>query len=644
LCKEIAEASLPSTTRTSIHDCNATAHPIMFRNIKYFSKPPIWHKYWKQRKSHPLEKPELEAFNKDWLANRASKFFDQETIELVLTARRPTETPELIQASFDKFEHPQHFIIRDEHFDNGIKWTTEHGRPNRKLHPVAFPDLRYYPWNLPPNAEAPWNIEGYRFKPDYRNVDAETEMDPKLQEKVEGTFAFTLRDSISVDKYLKIKHSLGMIDNPAPTFHNLYNEIFTRNRRLIHEIKHLNPRFWNEDGTPKPYFWYTVHIKTTVVEEGDDDKIRVVFGAPKLLLQAENMFLWPLQSTYLNTGTGFMMWGREIIRGGWKKVELELSHIDHEHGILCIDWSGWDKRFSFELQSEIHKIWRSYYDFNFYEPTSTYPDAQPDPSQIERLWHWTWECTKYTPHQLPDGRLAQWRYSGYGSGYQGTQLTDSFGNAIVTTTSASAMGIKIFEPSFYAKFQGDDAIVRFLLWLLKIYGPTFLPKFADCAKYYFGHDLSIKKSQALQTIEKASMLSYYNKHGLPYRTKEDLLRHLFFPRRARSWSETAGATLGLAYANAGIHPRFHALCEYIWNKIVHEKQIEPKLARHDLAKITQGMPAALAPQAIETKEFPTFLELSALVQTHTPRSHGEKQRLWPTEPGPRGKFYFLKPV
>jgi len=615
----------------------------MFRNINYLPKPPIWKSFWSQRKPHPFTKPELEEFNTDWLTNRALKYFSKDTIELVLTARRPEETPELIQKSFDKFEIPKHNIVRDKHFDNGLKWTADHGRPNRVLHPVSFPDLRYYPWNLPPNAEAPWNIEGYRFKPTFRNIDGESEL-PKLQDSVKAKFWFSIRDSISVDDYLKIKHSIGLIDSPEPSFHNLYNEIFTRNRHLIHEIKHFNPRFWNEDGTPKPYFWNTVHVKTTVVEEGDDDKIRIVFGAPKLLLQAENMFLWPLQATYLNTESGFMMWGREIIRGGLRKVNSELLELGHEHGILCIDWSGWDKRFSFELQTEIHKIWRSYYDFTKYEPTSIYPFGTPDPQQIERLWEWTWTCTKITPHQLPDGRQATWNYSGYGSGYQGTQLTDSFGNAIVTTTCCSSMGINIFDEHFYAKFQGDDAFVRFLLWILKIFGSTFLPLFASAAKFYFNHELSVKKSKALQTLEGASMLSYECKHGLPFRSKEDLLRHLFFPRRTRTWDETAGAALGLAYANAGIHERFHELCEYIWNKIVHEKGIKPKLARHDLAKITQGMLLDAELPALKSQVFPTFLELASIPNTHKQRSENEKQKLWPTLPGFKGEFYFLNPV
>jgi len=584
----------------------------------------------------------LESFNTDWLTNRAVKFFDKDTITLVLSARRPKETPELVQGSFDKFETPQHFIIRDEHFENGIKWTKENGMPNRKLHPVCFPDLRYYPWNLPPNAEAPWNIEGYRFKPTYRNIDGESES-PKLQEAVESKWSFKIRESISVSDYLKIKHSLGLVKEPRPSFHNLYNEIFVRNRKLIHEIKHLNPKFWSEDGTPTPYFWNTVHIKTTVVEEDAEDKIRIVFGAPKLLLFAENMFLWPLQATYLNTESGFMMWGREIIRGGWRKVELELSELGNEHGILCIDWSGWDKRFSFELQTEIHKIWRSYFDFTRYEPTSIYPDGRPDPQEIERLWNWTWKCTQITPHLMPDGRLATWNYSGYGSGYQGTQLTDSFGNAIVTTTCASAMTINIFSPDFYAKFQGDDAFVRFMLWLMQIYGKTFLAVFGTCAKHYFGHTLSIEKSRALPSLLKATMLSYEDKHGLPFRTKEDLLRHLFFPRNPRTWEQTAGAALGLAYANAGIHEQFHRLCEYIWNKIVHEKGLEPRLTRDDLKRITQGQFAS-EPINLQTKVFPTFLELASLVQSHKARSEEEKQHLWPTRPGSKGKFFFLNPV
>jgi len=144
----------------------------------------------------------------DWLSNRAKKFYSADVIELVLTARRPPESPELVQKAFDKFDVPKHHIIRDEHFENGIKWTKEKGAPNRPLHPVCFPDLRYYPWNLPPNAEAPWNIPGYRFTPNFRDIDGESE-NPKLQETVESKLIYQLRSSISVEDYLKIKHSIG---------------------------------------------------------------------------------------------------------------------------------------------------------------------------------------------------------------------------------------------------------------------------------------------------------------------------------------------------------------------------------------------------------------------------------------------------
>jgi len=435
-----------------------------------------------------------------------------------------------------------------------------------------------------------------------------------------------------------------LTQDSRPSFHNLYNEIFIRNRRLVHEIKDLNPRFWNEDGTPKPYFWNTVHIKTTVVTEDEEDKIRIVFGAPKLILQVENMFLWPLQATYLNTGKGFMMWGREIVRGGFEKLHLELAELGHEHGILCIDWSSWDKNFSHELQTEIHHIWRSYFDFTRYEPTSIYPDARPDPTKIENLWTWMKYSTQKTPMRLPNGKLAVWEYSGYGSGYQSTQLEDSFGNAIVTTTCASAMGIKIFNPDFYAVFQGDDAFVRFLLWLMKIYGKTFLPEFAQCAKHYFGHILNVKKSSALTQLEGASMLSYTYKHGLPFRTAEDLLRHLFFPRNVHRYETLAGAALGLAYANAGIHERFHDLCAYIWNKLVHEKGIKPELQRHEKSRIYGGALTLHTFPELESLRFPTFLELCSVVQTHQKRSLEEKQKLWPTQPGPAGNFYFLNPV
>jgi len=355
------------------------------------------------------------------------------------------------------------------------------------------------------------------------------------------------------------------------------------------------------------------------------------------------MFIWPIQAYYLNNpNKGFMLWGREIIRGGWKKLTHEINGQRARNNFLSLDWSEFDKRLLHELIDVVHDIWRSYFDFTVYQPTSYYPHAKTNPHRIERLWKWmTWSIKK-TPILLPDNRLFSWNHNGFASGFMQTQLMDSFANAIMILTCLSAMGININSEHFWIRVQGDDSLIAFMGILYQIYGPSALITIRETALFYFNAKLSEKKSQFQDTLNGISVLSFFNQYGLPYRTEEDLLRHLFFPEHRRNWHKLASAALGIAYANAGKHQNVHEFCEYIWNKIVHEKGLEP-----DPSTLTWMLSARFIEDdvseldAFRTLVFPTRLQLRAQVWIHTPRSHNEQQRQWPTEPGPRGGFYFL---
>jgi len=517
-------------------------------------------------------------------------------------------------------------------------------KPSRPLHPISFPDLRYYPWNLKPNAEAPWNLPDFKFTPTFRDLDGESET-PKLFEKLSRLSNWISDKYVTVSQYLRTKHAIGMINDSRTKFHNLYSEIFQYNRLLVHQIKEGLPPFW-KDGTPVPYYWNTLHARAHVVSATEPDKIRAVFGATKLLLMVENMFIWTLQASYLNNlDLGRLLWGREIIRGGWRRLFSEV----HQHGtpqtFISIDWSQFDKRLLFELIDEVHQMWRAYFDFSKYEPTSFYPNATPrDPRRIERLWKWMCYSIKFTPILLPNGDLYQWNYSGFGSGYQQTQLMDSFANMIMILTCLSALGVDINNPTFWIRVQGDDSLIAFYEYMFRLYGPHFLDKLAESAMFYFNAKLSTKKSEISSRLNGVSVLSYFNSFGLPYRTDEDLLRHLFFPEQNRDFPRLAGAAVGLAYAACGCSKQFHDLCEYIYNKLVNEKGYEP----NDESVRWLVRAGIIANYGELTRmlhtPFPTWIDLRANAWKHTPRSKSENERLWPTEPGPRKRFYFLLAV
>jgi len=575
----------------------------------------------------------------EWLARQIRRFYSEEEVQQVFTNRRSDITDDGVMKYFFKGNQPLHFIPEDHHTERAINWTFEKFKPNRPLNPISFPDLRYYPTTLSVSAEAPWTTTDFRFTPTGRNIDHESDQ-PKLSQFVDR---LPIGTRMPIKAYLQQKQRMGLIDDDRAKFHNLYNEIFVHNRTLVHQISTLHPRFWINKVVPKPYYWNTLHARSHVVAQDEPDKVRAVFGATKLLLQVELMFIWPLQASYLNTGAGQMLWGREIIRGGWKRMFNELHKNGPPNTVISADWSEFDSRLLHQLMRIVHhRIWRKYYDFSHYEPTSFYPESSPkDPRKLDRLWKWMTEAILNTPILLPNGRLYRWLFNGFGSGYQQTQLMDTFCNSIMIITCLSALGVNVDAREFWAKFQGDDSLFAFFEIMFRIYGPHFKVMFAETAKYYFNAKLSVKKTHISDRVTGISVLSYFNSFGIPWRTDEDLLRHLFFPERSQNFPKLAASAMGLAYANCGHSDRFHALCEMIWDKLVVKKEIKPQWAGLRWME-RAGYIETL--KMFEGAHFPTRLYLLSMVYEHTPRSDSENQRQWPDRPGPKGRFYFLNSI
>jgi len=243
-----------------------------------------------------------------------------------------------------------------------------------------------------------------------------------------------------------------------------------------------------------------------------------------------------------------------------------------------------------------------------------------------------------TPILLPNGKLYRWRFNGFGSGFQQTQLLDSFCNAIMLLTCLSALGVNINAKEFWARFQGDDSICAFYEFMYRLYGPHFLTKLSETALYYFNAEISPDKTTFKDTPNGISVLSYFNAYGIPYRTDEDLLSHLFFPERYQDFGKLAASALGMAYANCGHSEKFHALCEYIFTKLVQEKGIEPNYNAIEWM-IRSGIFPTI--DDLKTTTFPSITEIRALVYTHTPRTMSQHARQWPTATSPKGRFYFV---
>jgi hypothetical protein len=559
------------------------------------------------------------------------KFYSTEEIEKVLQNRRSDFSDDAVIENFLLTEQPKHDIPFDEYVNEAIELTRTMFEPSEKVFPISYPDLRYYPWTLPVSAEAPWNLQDFKFVPFQSTYDWHDTKWIHFKDKVSKYFTTT--------EWLRYKQSTGLIPDDSPRFHNLYNEIFVYNRALIHEIKYGSKQFWDKDGNPKPYFWNTLHSRSHIVGSDEPDKIRAVFGAPKLLLMAENMFVWQLQRIYLNNDEGRLLWGREMMKGGWKKLSDEINRDGAPNTVLSIDWSQFDRRMLFSLITIVHSIWRSYFDFTRYQPTSFYVDPRPkDPNHIERLWNWMCYSIKFNPILLPNGDLYQWTYNGFGSGYQQTQLMDSFINMIMICTCLRSLGISINSKRFWIRVQGDDSLVAFFERVFEIYGPTFLTMLANAAKHYFNAKLNVKKSMIQGRLDGITVLGYFNKYGLPYRTDEDLLRHLFFPEHDQDWTKLAASSMGLAMASCGCSLKFYRCCEDIWYELVIKRRIEP---RFNTLRWMERAGMIERTEALTKSDFPEFRILRAEVWSMPIREESAKQRLWPTKPGYAGRFYFL---
>jgi hypothetical protein len=603
----------------------------------------------------------------EWCSRQVKEFFDPKEYGEVFEYRRSEFDDEALITDYFRTEQPYHPIPRDEHFDLALKMTRKFFKPSRKLHPVAFPDLRYYPMTLNTNVEAPWNLRNWKFNPKERNVDWESEI-PKLYQSdkemdlwhqlflkfdefreerfkrwLENPSGSVVSSTVELDQWLAWKQELGLIQSNGRIKHNLYNEVFQYNRFLIHQIKDGLRPFWS-NGEPQTYYWNTVHARSHVVGPTEPDKIRAVFGATWLLLMCELMFAWPLQSHYLNhPESGILLWGREIMRGGWKKIMMEASKFGQPETVLAVDWSQFDRRMLHELIDLTFEIWESYFDFEYYEETSFYNKerAKADPVRIKRLFDWIRNAIKHTPTLLPNGKLYVWTRNGFGSGYQFTQLMDSFVNTIMILTCLSHMGIQIDIKEFYLRVQGDDSLSTFFERMMCLYGTNFLSQLADCALYYFNAKLSVKKSKITKNFDGQGVLGYTSRHGLPYRTTEDLLSHFLFPEsQFDNYDKKASVTVGLAYATCGTNERCYDFFKLCYQKMVsrgaqpHEKYLKWLVRSGILLNPENG--------SFNVSEFPDrFKMIDQLLLPHK-RFDFESQRVWPTKPGPRGRFYFLE--
>lgn len=459
------------------------------------------------------------------------KRLDSITINKVVNGyRRSRWSQEAFDANLTRSDVPIHNVIKDEHYWKAMDEMHKRFKPQNPLKVVHYADLRLYPWRLSTNVGAPYNVSET-----WRSI-------------------------------INYKYLFGIITDNRMSKHNLYNHFFTKNRYLYHRIKdgHTTDNF----GTDLRY-WNTAFARLHLVEEHEPDKVRLVFGAPTLLLQAEMAFIWPIQISLLNRGphSSPMLWGYETIIGGWNRLNTWFqNHYPGLKTYFAFDWSQFDQRARHTVIDDIHKVWRSWFDFEAgYYPTTMYPESNPEPQRLENLWNWMCNAIKTTPLLLPNGTLIRFQHSGIFSGFLQTQILDSCYNMVVILTVLSRMGIDI--TTLALKVEGDDSIGGTNFYVHHATYPAFLQTFAMYAEEYFGSKLNEKKSEISSTLEGMTVLKYKNQSCYPVRPKEELLAMLYYPERSQSLPSLMARAIGIAYANCGVHADVYAICEDIFNHL-----------------------------------------------------------------------------
>lgn len=523
--------------------------------------------------------------------------------------RRADGTDAQAEEDFLKSDQPQHHVKRDYHYRRALRVCEKLFRPSRRLKPISFPDLRYFPWTLNVSAETPYTGSTYW------------------------------------SNFLRRKQSEGEIENDRPSFHNLYDEIFHINRTHVHQIKFGMKPFWNDLHEPIPYLYNTLHTRAHLTRTGKPDKNRAVFGVPKLLLMVENMFLWNIQKEYLNNKVNSpMLWGFETFKGGWMKLWKTLSSTQFNTAVSS-DWSEFDHRALHEVIDDVHTMWRSWFDFDQgYEPsksdTHDYSASQTSEWKIQNLWDWMTNAIKHTPILGQSGTFYRWQFNGIASGFQQTQLLDSFVNTIYILTCLSAVGINIEADDFTILVQGDDNLTTFAERILDTHGDDFLIKLAKEALTRFNAILSTDKTSIGRSLNDVEVLSYKNRNGIATRDEAELLGKLLYPERPRSYGATASAAIGLASAAMGSSLHVYNTCRNVFDYIVtikgHEPEPDPNMKRH----LTVHKSAFDEIMYLGKNTFPSFNDTFCQNFDYSVRSESEKQQLWPTQPTGNG-FHFL---
>lgn len=495
---------------------------------------------------------------------------------------------------------PEHAVIKDQFYYQGLDYITRKFSPPRKFRPVHFLDVaHHYPHRWRSNAEAPFSTEKFFFN----------QMN---------------------DPSFKKKHPELPL-NPRRSLGNMKDIVFDWSRRWIHEIKHAEADF------NKYLYYILLHSKTAIVDKGDPDKIRTVWGFPRMTNLAYIQFLWPYMAWMKrNPGLTPILWGYETLNGGMFRLNAELFNSHIRGSIITLDKSRFDKFFRFTIQDDIDNMMLSFMDLeNGYIPTQEYDrshinwKAQKKDQRMLRLWHFLCHAFRYTPIALYDGKLYQRLHSGMPSGIYTTQLYDTIYFGITNATTLFALGFTEADIIFY-KGEGDDIIFKLAVLIQPNEHQAFLDEYASIDSLYFGSLMRPEKSKATNTPQGVENLGYTNNHGMPERDLLDLLAQMYHTKMTKpDPSKTMATAVGIYYASMAQGPRhlqrkFRDICLDIYT--YYEKQGYTPSAEAFQLTFYQDV---LMSETVTASHFPSQQEVLRHLMDFSYNEPETMKRFWP---------------
>jgi len=518
---------------------------------------------------------------------------------IILQKRRSLASKSTTLADFWSGDIPHHHVPKDQHYYEALSYITEKFRPPRRFRPVHFLDVQHhYPHRWQSNAEPPFSTEPFFY-----------------QQMNNPTF--------------KQRHPHLPL-NPRRSLGNMKDIVFDWSRRMIHEIKNGCP--WNDK-----LYYILLHSKTALVNLEDPDKIRTIWGFPRMPNLAYIMFLWPYMAWMKrHPGVTPILWGYETLLGGMFRINAEL-HQSHLRGsIVTLDKSRFDKYFRFSVQDDIDEMIQSFINFDEgYIPTHEYPNTRTNwirdqqPKKLRTLWNFLCYAFRFTPIALYDGTLYRRSHAGMPSGVYTTQLYDTIHFGITNTCTLLAMGFSTSQIIFY-KGEGDDIIFKLSVLIPPNEHDIFLKEYADTDSHYFGSLMRSEKSKVFNSPQGVEVLGYTNNHGMPERDLLNLLAQMYHTKMTKPTpSKTMATAIGIYYATMASGPRYlhqqvRSVCEDIFK--YYELQGYTPDASAFQATFYQDVHMS---HTITAERFPTKMEVQRQLMDFSYNEPETMHRFWP---------------